>query len=121
MVTLFIPDHPETISVTLEAASIISWSLLLMPIGIIGSTFFTALEKAGQSFLVALSRGFVFTVIGLLVFPSLWGVNGIWITPLFSEAVSVLVTAYLFYRWAYSPPEPAVSKVTCEPLPSLEQ
>ncbi len=121
LVTLFIPDHPETVALTLNAARIISWSLLLMPIGIIGSTFFTALEKAGQSLLVAVSRGLIFTVIGLLLFPAIWGETGIWITPLFSEAVSVLVTAYLFYRWAYSQPEPAVGKVTCEPLPSLEQ
>lgn len=121
MVTLFIPEHPETIAVTLEAARIISWSLLLMPIGIIGSTFFTALEKAGQSLLIALSRGFVFTVIGLLLFPSLWGATGIWITPLFSEAVSVIVTLYLFYRWAHHLPESAISKVAYEPLPSLEQ
>jgi Na+-driven multidrug efflux pump len=121
LVTLFIPDHPETILITLKAARVISWSLLLMPIGIIGSTFFTALEKAGQSLLIALSRGLVFTVIGLLLFPAIWGETGIWITPLFSEAVSVLVTLYLFYRWAYHLPEAAISKVACEPLPSLEQ
>ncbi len=121
LVTLFIPDHPETVLLTLDAARIISWSLLLMPIGIIGSTFFTALEKAGQSLLVALSRGLIFTVIGLLLFPAIWGETGIWITPLFSEAVSVLVTAYLFYCWAYGSDKPAVRKVTCELTPSQEQ
>jgi Na+-driven multidrug efflux pump len=121
LVTLFIPDHPETVLLTLKAARLVSWSLLLMPIGIIGSTFFTALEKAGQSLLIALSRGLIFTVIGLLLFPAIWGETGIWITPLFSEAVSVLVTLYLFYRWVYHLPETDISKVACEPLPSLEQ
>ncbi|MFU8794790.1 MAG: MATE family efflux transporter, partial [Dethiobacteria bacterium] len=85
MVALFVPDHPETIAITLRASAIISWSLLVMPIGIISSMFFTALERAGSSLLVALSRGLVFTVIGLTLFPALWGEFGIWITPVFAE------------------------------------
>ncbi len=121
LVSLFIPDHPETAYLTLDAARIISWSLLMMPVGIIGSTFFTSLEKAGQSLLVALSRGLFFTVIGLLLFPTIWGATGIWITPVFAEAASVLVTAYLFYRWKYSHPEILTNKVACDPLPSMEQ
>jgi Na+-driven multidrug efflux pump len=99
MVALFIPGHPEAVEVTLRAAEIISWSLLIMPVGIISSMFFTALERAGSSMLVALSRGLVFTVIGLLVFPPLWGETGIWITPIFSEGVTFFLTAYLLYRW----------------------
>ncbi len=121
LVNLFIPDHQETAMLTLKAAKIISWSLLFMPVGIIGATFFTALEKAGQSLLIALSRGLIFTVIGLLFFPAIWGETGIWITPLFAEAASVLITAFLFYQWAYSHPGPAVGKLHCKPLPSMEQ
>ncbi len=99
MVVLFIPDHPETAALTVRAAAIISWSLLLMPVGIIGSAFFTALERAGSSLMVAMSRGLVFTVMGLLIFPVLWGENGIWVTPLFAESATVLLTAFLIYRW----------------------
>lgn len=99
MVALFIPDHPETIAVTLRAASIISWSLLIMPVGIIGSMFFTALERAGSSLFVAISRGLIFTVIGLIFFPLIWGETGIWFTPIFSESATVIVTAVLIYRW----------------------
>jgi Na+-driven multidrug efflux pump len=105
MVTLFIPDHPETAALTTRASSIISGTLLIMPVGIISSTFFTALERAGSSLLISFSRGFFFTVVGLLIFPHLWGVEGIWFTPLFSEAASFLVTIALLARWAvkYSP------------------
>ncbi len=99
MIALFIPDHPETALLTMQAADYISWSLIFMPVGIIGSMFFTSLEKAGNSLLVALSRGLIFTVIGLLLFPSLWGVAGIWITPVFAEGITTVVTVVLFYRW----------------------
>lgn len=99
MVALFIPDHPDTIEITLRAASIISWTLLIMPVGIISSTFFTAMERAGSSLLVALSRGLIFTVAGLTIFPLLWGELGIWITPVFAEVATIFVTGYLIYRW----------------------
>lgn len=99
MVALFIPDHPETISLTLQAAEIVSWTLLIMPVGILGSTFFTALERAGSSLLIALSRGLIFTVIGLTIFPLFWGEKGIWITPVFSEMATIFIAAYLIYRW----------------------
>jgi Na+-driven multidrug efflux pump len=91
----------------------------LMPVGIIGSTFFTSLEKAGHSLLVALSRGLLFTVVGLLLFPVFWGVTGIWITPVFAEALTAVVTVYLFYRWATGPAEREI-KAAGKTLPSLE-
>ena len=99
MVSLFVPDHPETIEVTLRAAAVISWSLLIMPVGIISSMFFTALERAGSSLIVALSRGLIFTVLGLILFPAVWGEYGIWITPVFAEGATIFVTVYLILRW----------------------
>jgi Na+-driven multidrug efflux pump len=99
MVALFIPDHPETIEITLRAATIVSWTLLIMPVGIISSTFFTAMERAGSSLIVALSRGLIFTVAGLTVFPLFLGELGIWITPVFSEVATIFVAGYLIHRW----------------------
>ncbi|HSW35676.1 MAG TPA: hypothetical protein VLH18_03640, partial [Candidatus Limnocylindrales bacterium] len=72
MITLFLPDHPETVALTLHAATIISWALLFMPVSIIGSIFFSSLEKAGSSLLVELAS-LVFTLGGLAVFPPLRG------------------------------------------------
>lgn len=119
MVNLFIPDHPDTIEITLRAASIISWSLLIMPVGIISSMFFTALERAGSSLLVALSRGLVFTVLGLALFPLIWGEYGIWITPVFAEVATIFVTAYLIFRWSAETAR-AGKEPRLEPLPQAE-
>ncbi len=99
MIMLFIPDHPGTIALALQAAVVVSWSLLIMPFGIISSMFFTALEKAGSSMLVSLSRGLVFTVIGLALFPLFLGELGIWITPVFAELMTIFITIYLLRRW----------------------
>ena len=99
MVALFIPEHLDTLELTIQAAEIISWSIIFMPVGIVGSMFFTSMEKARESLVIAVSRGLVFTVVGLTIFPSLWGEAGIWITPVFSEGITALVTVFLVYRW----------------------
>lgn len=99
LATLFIPEHPEAITATLRVASIVSWSMLFTPMGIILSVFFTALEKAKISLIIAVCRGFVFTVAGLAIFPAFWGEYGIWITPVFAEGATALVGAVILYRW----------------------
>ncbi|ARE87621.1 MATE family efflux transporter [Clostridium formicaceticum] len=102
LVTLFIPEHPDALDLTVSVADTISWSMLFMPVGIVGSVFFTAMEKAIHSLVIAILRGLVFILIGLAVFPLLWGTAGIWITPVFSEAATALVTTFLIYQWMRS-------------------
>ncbi len=99
MATLFIPGHAGALALTLRVARIISWSMLFMPVGIVVSMFFTSMEKAGNSMVVAVSRGLVFTVLGLVIFPIFWGELGIWITLVFAEGTTALVAVLLVYRW----------------------
>jgi Na+-driven multidrug efflux pump len=96
---LFIPEHPEAMSTTVRVATIVSWSLLFIPMGVILSVFFTAIENAKKSLIIAVCRGFVFTVAGLATFPALWGENGIWVTPIFAEGATALVGAVMLCRW----------------------
>jgi len=100
LVALFIVDNPEALEIAISASNFLSWSFIFMPIGVIGSVFFTALEQAGKSLIVAASRGLVFTVIGLTLFPYLWGETGIWITPVFAEIVTTLITLALIFSWS---------------------
>lgn len=91
LAAIFLPAHPEAQVLTAEVARIVRWSVPIMPIAMIASVYFTALEQAGQSLLIALSRGLLLPIIGLVVFPLFWGATGIWITVVFVEAMSVVV------------------------------
>lgn len=93
---LFLPDQPEALKLSLEVAGYVRWSMLFMPLAMLGSIYFTALEQASKSLLVALSRGLLLPVMGLLLFPAWWGSAGIWVTPAFAEGVTVLVVAGCF-------------------------
>lgn len=119
LVMLFIPDHPEAALITIEAAGYVSWALLFMPVGIIGSMFFTSLERAGYSLLISLSRGLIFTILGLAIFPLAWAEAGIWITPVFAEMAAAKITVLLILRWA-GRIDMVKTEKTAEPLPFLE-
>ena len=99
MTRLFIPHHPETLSMTIEISRFVSIALLFMPIGIISSMFFTSLLKAGNSLILSIARGFVFTVLGILILPRFLGATGIWLTPVLAEGLTSVLAITLLVRW----------------------
>jgi putative MATE family efflux protein len=115
LAAVFLPDYLEAQALTHEVASIVRWSVPFMPIAMIASVYFTALEQAGRSLLIALSRGLVLPIIGLVVFPFFWGATGIWITAIFAEALSVLVAVacYLFTA------DLAIRRPSCHSRPTV--
>lgn len=100
LVGLFISAQDDTIYLASTAVQIMSWSILFMPFGVLGSMFFTALERPKESFSIALCRGLVLTVVGLIVFPIMLGDTGIWITPIFTEAITTLIVIFLIKKWS---------------------
>ncbi|KPK24724.1 MAG: multidrug transporter MatE [Dehalococcoidia bacterium SG8_51_3] len=96
---LFIPHHPETLSITIEISRFVSIALLFMPIGIISSMFFTSLLKAGNSLILSIARGFIFTVLGILILPRFLGATGIWLTPVLAEGLTGMLAITLLARW----------------------
>jgi putative MATE family efflux protein len=99
LIKLFISDVTTTKEITVTAAKYISFSLIIMPLGIIGSMFFTSLENAKYSLLISFSRSLLFIIIGLSIFPYIFGDTGIWLTPFFAEFMTGIVTIFLMYRW----------------------
>ena len=104
MALMFVPDHPEAIAVTSDAIRIITWSMPLAAIGMIGSAFFTSIEKAGMSLAIAAGRGLVCPVIALAVLPAILGATGIWLALVVTEAAGAAVTAVLLRRWKSARP-----------------
>lgn len=104
LAALFLPGHTEAQTLTREVSQLVRWSMLFMPLAMTASVYFTALEQAAKSLVVALARGLVLPVLGLALFPAWWGAAGIWITPVFAEAVTVLIAAacYLGRRSAHA-------------------
>lgn len=90
---LFVGYDRELLEMTARAFSIFSFSFLFSGFSIFGSSFFTSLNNGLVSALISFLRTLVFQVAAVLAFPLVWGVDGIWLSIVAAETLSVAVTA----------------------------
>lgn len=98
LITLFVSDSDDVLSLTISAAKIYSLSFLVSGINILVSGFFTSIEKPKESIIISFSRGVVFVTIFLLILPIIVGDNGIWLTLLFGELCTLIISIYLLRK-----------------------
>ena len=90
---LFVGYDEGLLDMTAHAFSIFSFSFLLSGFSIFGSSFFTALGDGLTSALISFLRTLVFQIAAVLIFPLIWELDGIWLSIVAAEVMSVLVTA----------------------------
>ena len=95
LVSVFIKDNEEIIKLASTGGKIISFSFLLSGINIINSSYFTAIGKAKESIIVAAGRGLVFIMIGILILPLLFELNGVWMSILFAEICTMVIGSFM--------------------------
>lgn len=91
---LFVGYDEELLELTVHAFSIFSFSFLFSGVAIFGSSFFTALNDGVTSAAISFLRTLLFQIAAVLIFPLLWGVDGIWISVVAAEVMAVIVTAF---------------------------
>ena len=89
---LFVAYDEELLQMTTHAFAIFSFSFLFSGFVINGSSFFTALNDGLTSALISFLRTLVFQVAAVLLFPLLWGLDGIWFSIVAAEIMAVLAT-----------------------------
>ena len=92
---IFVGYDESLFALTKRAFLFYSFSFLFAGLAIYGSSFFTALGNGGVSALISFLRTLVFQIIAVLVFPLLWGIDGIWISVVVVEFMAALLTAIL--------------------------
>lgn len=78
---------------------IFSISVLFIGINIFASTMFTALNDGKISAIISCLRTLVFLLISLMIFPALFGINGVWLSIPVSEILSIIVSIYYFNKY----------------------
>lgn len=92
LATLYVGYDPELLSLTLRGFVIFSFSFLFAGIAIYGSSLFTALNNGLVSALISFLRTMVFQIAAVLIFPLIWGIDGIWGSIVIAELMAALVT-----------------------------
>lgn len=74
---------------------IFMWDFLLCGLNAIASFYFTSIGKAKESAVISTARGLVILLAAIFVLPSIFGMNGIWLTSPATEILTLAIT--LFY------------------------
>ncbi len=92
---LFVGYDEELLALTKKAFIVFSVSYLFMGYAIYFSSFFTALNDGLTSALISFLRTLVFQLIAVLLFPIIFGVDGIWWSVVVAE-LSAALFSFIF-------------------------
>ena len=76
---------------TISGFRIFALSFAFVGFGIFSSGFFTALNDGVTSAIISFVRTMVFECAAVMLLPLIWGINGVWISVIVSEFLSVLL------------------------------
>ena len=99
-VLLFTSD-PALTQLTIDGMRIIVSMSPLVGFQIVVGNFFQSIGMAKKSIFLSVSRQLLFLVPFLLIFPEIWGTNGVWLSIAVSDLISVITAAIMlwhFYR-----------------------
>jgi putative MATE family efflux protein len=97
MLSVFNRD-PELLSFGQEAIRI--WFLALPFLGfqILGANFFQAIGRPKSAMSLTLTRQVLLLIPAILIFASLWGLNGLLYAAPFADSLATLLTGFWFFR-----------------------
>ena len=95
---IFVSYDENLFAMTRDGYRLYTLSYLICGFNIWGSAFFTALNNGFMSATISFLRILVFQIICLLLLPTIFDVNGIWISIVVAEFLAVSVTVTLIIK-----------------------
>lgn len=87
-------DDAQIINMVSRGFKIFALEFLLQGFNVAGSMYFTSINCPKQSAVIAFLRGIFILLITIFVFPSLWGMDGIWLTSPVTEIITLAATVF---------------------------
>ena len=97
---IFVSYDESLVELTTHAFRLFACAFLIMGYSIYGSALFTSLGNGLISAAISFLRTLVFECASVILLPLLLGVDGIWLSGVVAEVVSVILTFGCIYRFA---------------------
>ena len=95
---IFVGYDKSLFNLTLRGFKIFSFAFLFSGVSIYGSSFFTALNNVLISALISFLRTLVLQISAVLILPLILGIDGIWISIVVAEFMSMLITVTFIFK-----------------------
>jgi MATE family, multidrug efflux pump len=96
LIKLFGKKNTELLEPGIAAIKIFFMMLPLIGFQVVASGYFQATGKPGKAMLMTLSRQVIFLIPFVIIFPLIWGLNGVWISVASADFAAAILTAFLF-------------------------
>lgn len=94
LVKIFASKDAELLAITIRGFQLYALSFFVMGFNVWGSAFFTALNNGAVSAAISFLRTLVFQIIAVLVLPLIFGIDGVWLSIVVAEVLSLAVTGF---------------------------
>jgi len=95
--SLFTTDE-KMIDIAVNGMRIVFMTYPLIGINIVGAAFFQSLGMSEKAIVLSITRQVVFLIPFLLIFPGIWGINGVWITMPVADIFAVAIAVFMLTR-----------------------
>lgn len=95
-------DDPTLSALAVRGMRIICILSPIVGFQIVTGNFFQSIGMAKRSIFMSVSRQLVFLVPFLLIFPELWGTDGVWISIVVADGVASLTAGFLLWQFYHS-------------------
>ncbi|WP_352401187.1 MATE family efflux transporter [Anaerotignum sp.] len=99
LVGVFAEEGTAPYQLALYGNKLFSLSLLFVGFNTFASSLFTALSNGVISAVISFGRTFVFLVGSILILPSIWGIDGIWLSVPVAEALSLILSVFFLVKY----------------------
>ena len=98
IIKLFNNDSEELFNITIRGLRLMLLALPIVGFQIVASNFFQAVGKAKLAMFATLFRQIIGLIPLLLVLPTFWGIDGIWLSYPISDSMSAVVVGLILWR-----------------------
>ncbi|SCG95586.1 MATE family efflux transporter [Romboutsia sp. 1001713B170207_170306_H8] len=97
LIGIFVDDK-QLFKTTLDGFIIFSFSFLYSGLNIFISGMFTAFSNGKISAILSLFRTFILFIIGIIILPMIFGLNGVWLVVPISELIALFISFIFVYN-----------------------
>lgn len=92
-------NNLELANITVEGIRIYFIAFIFMGINLVIAAMFQSVLEMKFSAIISIGRGLIFTNICVLFLSKVMGINGVWISPVISEMLTLIIALVFAIRW----------------------
>ena len=101
-IVIIFTDDPTLLELAVRGMRIVCLLSPIVGFQIVTGNFFQSIGMAKRSIFMSVSRQLVFLVPFLLIFPELWGTDGVWISITAADGVASLTAGFLLWHFYHN-------------------